>query len=323
MKRCLRERTERPPLAAKKGKAMKKRHLILAAGAAALLALSGCASGDSLGGSGRSGGSTDSNSITVGSANFSENVLLANIYAEALSDAGFSATVKPNIGSREVVIPALKDGSIDLVPEYSGALLSYLDPKSQVFSSEDVTAALQQALPKDLAMLTASPAEDKDTLVVTKETAKKHGLSAIGDLKSIASGMVLGGPPENKDRRAGVTGLKELYGLDFKEFKAVDLGGPLTIAGLKNGDLDVAFMFTTQSAISENGFVALEDPEHMALAENIVPVLRSDREDPKLVKALDTVSAALTTEKLIEMNAKIEIEKQDPQKVARAFVDSL
>ncbi|WP_416442719.1 ABC transporter substrate-binding protein [Leucobacter sp. HNU] len=302
---------------------MKKRHLILAAGAAALLALSGCASGDSLGGSGGSGGSKDSNSVTVGSANFSENVLLANIYAAALSDAGFTATVKPNIGSREVVIPALKDGSIDLVPEYSGALLSYLEPKSQVFSSEDVTAALKKALPKDLAMLTASPAEDKDTLVVTKATADTHGLTAIGDLKPVASGMVLGGPPENKDRRAGVTGLKELYGLGFTEFKAVDLGGPLTVAGLKNGDLDVAFMFTTQSAIAENGFVALEDPEHMALAENIVPVLRADRTDPKIEKALDRISAALTTEKLIEMNAKIEIEKQDPQKVARAFVDSL
>lgn len=302
---------------------MKKRHLILAAGAAALLALSGCASGDSLGGSGGSGGSKDSNSVTVGSANFSENVLLANIYAAALSDAGFTATVKPNIGSREVVIPALKDGSIDLVPEYSGALLSYLEPKSQVFSSEDVTAALKKALPKDLAMLTASPAEDKDTLVVTKATADTHGLTAIGDLKPVASGMVLGGPPENKDRRAGVTGLKELYGLGFTEFKAVDLGGPLTVAGLKNGDLDVAFMFTTQSAIAENGFVALEDPEHMALAENIVPVLRADRTDPKIEKALNRISAALTTEKLIEMNAKIEIEKQDPQKVARAFVDSL
>lgn len=302
---------------------MKKRHLILAAGAAALLALSGCASGDSLGGAGGSGGSKDSNSVTVGSANFSENVLLANIYAAALSDAGFTATVKPNIGSREVVIPALKDGSIDLVPEYSGALLSYLEPKSQVFSSEDVTAALKKALPKDLAMLTASPAEDKDTLVVTKATADTHGLTAIGDLKPVASGMVLGGPPENKDRRAGVTGLKELYGLGFTEFKAVDLGGPLTVAGLKNGDLDVAFMFTTQSAIAENGFVALEDPEHMALAENIVPVLRADRTDPKIEKALDRISAALTTEKLIEMNAKIEIEKQDPQKVARAFVDSL
>lgn len=302
---------------------MKKRHLILAAGAAALLALSGCASGDSLGGTGGSGGSKDSNSISVGSANFSENVLLANIYAAALSDAGFTATVKPNIGSREVVIPALKDGSIDLVPEYSGALLSYLEPKAQVFSSEDVTAALKKALPKDLAMLTASPAEDKDTLVVTKATADTHGLTAIGDLKPVASGMVLGGPPENKDRRAGVTGLKELYGLGFTEFKAVDLGGPLTVAGLKNGDLDVAFMFTTQSAIAENGFVALEDPEHMALAENIVPVLRADRTDPKIEKALDRISAALTTEKLIEMNAKIEIEKQDPQKVARAFVDSL
>ena len=178
-------------------------------------------------------------------------------------------------------------------------------------------------VPEGLTLLEAAEAEDKDTLVVTAETAKKYNLVSIADLKPVAGEMVLGGPPETKDRRAGVPGLKELYDVTFGEFKSVDLGGPLTVAGLNGGDIDVALMFTTQSAIAENGFVSLEDPEYMSLAENIIPVLRSDRTDPKIVEALNAVSAKLTTEDLIRMNREIEVDKKDPQKVARAYVDSL
>lgn len=294
--------------------------LFVAAAAAIAISLAGCASAGSFDG----GSSEDSGeAITVGSANFSENVLLAHIYAEALKDAGVEANVKPNIGSREVIVPALQDGSIDLVPEYSGALLAYLGGDDTAFSSEDVLAALEPVVPEGLTLLDAAEAEDKDTLVVTAETAKKHNLVSIADLKPVAGEMVLGGPPETKDRRAGVPGLKELYDVTFGEFKSVDLGGPLTVAGLNGGDIDVALMFTTQSAIAENNFVSLEDPEYMSLAENVIPLIRSDRNDPKVVDALNAVSAKLTTEDLIRMNREIEVDKKDPQKVARAYVDSL
>ena len=290
-------------------------------GAAALLALTGCASGSSLdGGGGESDG--DTQTINIGSANFSENVLLAHIYGEALSDAGFEVTVKPNIGSREVLIPALQDGSIDIVPEYSGALLAFLDKETEAFASDEVLSELESALPEDLSMLEASSAEDKDALVVTRATADEHDLTSIGDLKPLAGDMVLGGPPETKDRRAGIPGLESLYGITFGEFKSVDLGGPLTVAGLNNGDLDVALMFTTQPAIVENDFVVLEDPESMSLAENIVPVLRADRVDAEVEAALNAVSASLTTEALIEMNRAVEVDKEDPQKVAREWLDA-
>lgn len=298
-----------------------KKTLFVATAAAIAISLVGCASAGSL--DGNSSEASGSDAITVGSANFSENVLLAHIYAEALKDAGVEANVKPNIGSREVIVPALQDGSIDLVPEYSGALLAYLGGDDTAFSSEDVLAALNEVVPEGVTLLEAAEAEDKDTLVVTAETAKKYNLVSIADLKPVAGEMVLGGPPETKDRRAGVPGLKELYDVTFGEFKSVDLGGPLTVAGLNGGDIDVALMFTTQSAIAENGFVSLEDPEYMSLAENIIPVLRSDRTDPKIVDALNAVSAKLTTEDLIRMNREIEVDKKDPQKVARAYVDSL
>lgn len=297
-----------------------KKTILAAAAAAVALTLGGCASSGSLdGGSEESSGDT----ITIGSANFSENVLLAHIYAETLEDAGVATTVKPNIGSREVIIPALQDGSIDIVPEYSGALLAYLGGDETAFSSEDVLKALDAVVPEGTTLLEAASAEDKDTLVVTAETAEKYNLVSIGDLQPVAGELVLGGPPETKDRRAGVPGLKELYDVTFGEFKSVDLGGPLTVAGLNGGDIDVALMFTTQSAIAENNFVSLEDPEYMSLAENIIPIVRSDRADDTVTEALNAVSAKLTTEDLIRMNREIEVDKKDPQKVARAYVDSL
>lgn len=297
-----------------------KKTVLAAAAAAVALALGGCASSGSLdGGSEDAGG----DAITIGSANFSENVLLAHIYAEALKDAGVDATVKPNIGSREVIIPALQDGSIDIAPEYSGALLAYLGGDDTAFSSEDVLNALDAVVPEGTTLLEAAKAEDKDTLVVTAETAEKYNLVSIGDLQPVAGELVLGGPPETKDRRAGVPGLKELYDVTFGEFKSVDLGGPLTVAGLNGGDIDVALMFTTQSAIAENNFVTLEDPEYMSLAENIIPIVRSDRANGTVTETLNGVSAQLTTEDLIRMNREIEVDKKDPQKVARAYVDSL
>ncbi|UOR02174.1 glycine/betaine ABC transporter substrate-binding protein [Leucobacter allii] len=297
-----------------------KKKLVVAAGMAAVFALAGCSNSASLGGGGET---AESGSITVGSANFSENVLLAHIYAEALNDAGYDTTVKPNVGSREVLIPAIQDGSIDVVPEYSGALLAFLEGDPEAFSSEDVLEALQDVVPEGTELLDAAEAEDKDTLVVTAETAEKYDLTSIEDLQPVAGEMVLGGPPETKDRRAGIPGLKELYDVTFGEFKSVDLGGPLTIAGLTGGDIDVALMFTTQSAIDENGFVALEDPKYMSLAENVLPLIRADRNDDAVAEALNAVSAKLTTEDLIRMNREVEVDKKDPQKVAREYVDSI
>lgn len=302
---------------------MRTRTTAAAALASALLigSLAACSSPDALSGEG-SGSSNEA--LVIGSANFSENVILAHVYAAALNDAGIDTTVKPNIGSREVFVPALQDGSIDLLPEYSGALLAYLDSELQdVFASEEVYAALGERLPEGLAMLDKSEAEDKDTLVVTAETAKKYNLTSIGDLKPVAGELVLGGPPETKDRRVGLPGLKSLYDVVFGDFKSVDLGGPLTVGGLNNGDLDVGLMFTTQPAIAENGFVSLEDPNSMSLAENIVPIIREDRTSALVEETLNALSAKLTTEDLIQMNRDVEVEKLDPEKVARAYVDTL
>ncbi|WP_332602968.1 ABC transporter substrate-binding protein [Arthrobacter sp. S2(2024)] len=283
---------------------MKKYLTGFALAAATAIALSACG-GDpmsSTNNNSQAAGSTDS--IIVGSADFPESQLIAKIYAEALKSKGVQVTEKPSIGSREVTIPALKDGSIDLMPEYGGALLQYLDASTKAVTSDEVTKELSTKIPSGLTQLTASKAQDKDVLAVKKETADKYNLKSISDLQPAAKDLVLGGPPEWKTRINGVAGLKSVYNLDFKEFSALDAGGPLTLNALLSGQVQVADLFSTDPAIAANNLVALEDNKNLFLSENIVPVINQKKASDTVKGVLDRVSAALTTDDLIQMNGR-------------------
>ena len=293
--------------------------LLLATLAFAAAGLTACGGSDPL----ASDGGGDSGSITIGSANFPESELLMQMYAQALEAKGVKVTTKPNIGAREVYMKAFEDGSIDLLPEYNGALLSYLKPSGvpkSVTSPEAVYKELQGVLPDGSETLPQSAAEDKDTLTVTKATADKYHLTSIADLKPVADELTVGAGPEWKKRYQGLVGLKDLYGVTFKEFKPLDSGGPLTIAALKKGDIDVANVFSTDSNISENGWVTLTDPKNLYLAENVVPLIRTDAVTGDVKEALDGVSKALTTQNLTEALAKVQLDKQDPVTVAKDFL---
>ena len=284
---------------------MKKYLTGFALAAATAIALSACGGGDpmsSTNNNSQAAGSSDS--IIVGSADFPESQLIAKIYAEALKAKGVQVTEKPSIGSREVTIPALKDGSIDLMPEYGGALLQYLDPSTKAVTSDEVTKELSTKIPSGLTQLTASKAQDKDVLAVKKETADKYNLKSITDLQPAAKDLVLGGPPEWKTRINGVAGLKSVYNLDFKEFSALDAGGPLTLNALLSGQVQVADLFSTDPAIAANNLVALEDNKNLFLSENIVPVINQKKASDTVKTVLDKVSAALTTDDLIQMNGR-------------------
>jgi osmoprotectant transport system substrate-binding protein len=281
---------------------MKKYLTGITLAAVAALALTACG-GDPMSNSNTQAGSSDS--IIVGSADFPESQLIAKIYAEALKSKGVQVTEKPSIGSREVTIPALKDGSIDLMPEYGGALLQYLDSETKAVTSDEVTKELGTRIPAGLTQLTASKAQDKDVLAVKKETADQHNLKSISDLQPAAKELVLGGPPEWKTRINGVAGLKSVYGLEFKEFSALDAGGPLTLNALLSGQVQVADLFSTDPALATNNLVALEDDKNLFLSENIVPVINEKKSTATVKEVLDKVSAALTTEDLIEMNGRV------------------
>jgi osmoprotectant transport system substrate-binding protein len=261
-------------------------------------------------------------SVTVGSTNFSEQLILAQMYTAVLEKAGVKVETRLNLGAREVVFPALVKGDIDLLPEYNGSVLLFLDPKATQTTSEEVNAALQPLLDaKGLVALEASPAEDKDGWAVTKETADRYGLAKISDLKGKASQLVVGGPPELKTRAAGLPGLKKVYGIeDFKEFKALDAGGPLTTSALNKGDIDVGRVFTTQGAIADNGWVLLEEDKPLEPAQNIVPIGRKDAMTDQVKQALNAISAKITTQELTNLNKLVDVDKQDPEQVANDWL---
>jgi len=301
--------------------------VLIAAGLAAALTLSACGSSSdplatsSTASAAASGsGSASGGSIVIGSANFPESALIANIYAAALKAKGVDASTNLNIGSREIYLKALQDGSIDLVPEYSGVLLQYFDPTATAVSSDDVYTALVAKTPSGLKVLTKSAAEDKDAVVVTKATADANNLKSIADLAPVASTFVLGGPPEWATRPTGVPGLKEKYGLTFKEFKALDAGGPLTLGALTSDQIQAGNLFTTDPSIPANNLVVLEDPKNLFAAQNVLPLINAAKSNPQVQAALDAVSAKLDTATLTELLTKVQVDKEDSAQVAQEWV---
>ena len=284
---------------------MKKRTMLSALAATSVLALSACGGGggDPLSADGDNTGSSGSQ-VIVGSADFTESQLIGSIYSQALQAKGVDVKEQFNIGSREVYIAALKDGSIDLVPEYTGALLSYLDDKSTASTSQAVSTELATKLPAGISMLTPSPAEDKDVVAVTKATADKYKLKTISDLAPVAGELVLGGPPEWKTRFQGVVGLRDVYGLNFKEFVSLDAGGTLTMTALTNGQIQAGDLFSTDPGLKTNNLVALEDDKSLFAAENVVPLIKTAKQNDTITKTLNDVSAKLTTDDLISMLAE-------------------
>ena len=201
---------------------------VLALATAALLTLTACgggsdpmstADGDSTATGAETTGSGSDEAVVVGSANFSESILLAHIYAGALKNAGVNASTNTGIGSREIYLRALEDGSIDVIPEYTGALGFFYDPEFSETDPDAVYEAIQGLIPEDFAVLERSEAEDNDSIVVTQETADEYGLSAIGDLADVAGELSLGAPPEFETRPQGISGLQETYGVEFSSFR--------------------------------------------------------------------------------------------------------
>ncbi len=292
--------------------------------AASVPALAACSGGiTSLDGDEAAGADTGAGSsaggITIGTANFTENQILGFLYAAVLQAAGVKTTVRPNLGTREILIPALRGGDIDLLPEYQGALLHYLDPKAKATEEGEMQNALAITLPKGLQVLPYGMAEDSDAFAVTRETAAKYGLKSLGDLAKQNGKLVIGAAPEVKKRVVGVIGLKDEYGVEFKEFKSLDSSGPLVKGALKKGDVDVANLFTTDTDILAEGWVVLTDPKNLIPGQHVVPLVADRKADSTVRKALARLGAVLTTEQLTELNRQVDKDKKDPEDVANAW----
>ena len=290
--------------------------------AASVPALASCSSGvTSLDGQGSSsgGGGSSKGGLTIGTANFTENQVLGYLYAAVLQQAGVKVKVRPNLGTREIVIPALKAGDIDLLPEYQGALLNYLAPKDASAEPGTMQNALTLALPGGLQVLPYGQAADSDCFAVTRATARKYGLTSLADLAKQNGELVIGAAPEVKKRRVGAVGLKDVYGVEFKEFKSLDSDGPLVKGALKKGDVDVANLFTTDTDIAANGWVVLTDPRNLIPSQHIVPLIADRKADDTVRKALARLGNVLTTEQLTQLNSQVDNDKKDPEDVADAY----
>lgn len=277
---------------------------LIAAGALLVggsLLLAGCSSSTSLGGG---SGASAKTSIKVGSAAFPENVILGNIYGQALAANGFTVTYDLSIGQRAAYIPALEKGEVNLIPEYSGSILDFLSKSATANSPSDVNAALAKALPKGLTALTPSTAADSDSLNVTQAYASKNSLTTIADLSKLKS-FTLAANPEFQTRPDGIAGLKSVYGLNNITFKSInDSGGPATLKALLNGDVDVADIYSTTPSILASNLVTLQDPKSLFASQEVVPIVSSSKVSAKLKAVLNKVSAALTTKDLLEFNTE-------------------
>src|ERR1700761_5567349 len=269
----------------------------------AMCVAAACRNSDPLGAETRS-----PKSIVVGSGDFPESEIVAEIYAEALQANGFEVGRRMGIGSRETYIPALKDHSIDLVPEYIGNLLLYFAPDSTATMLDAVELELYQRLPGDLSILTPSPASDTDTVSVTNATAAAWHLKTIADLAAHSSEVRFAAPSSFLTRPEGLPGLRQKYSLDISSgnFVAVnDGGGAVTVRLLMDQKVTAANVFSTSPAIWDHHLVALEDPEHLFLAGNIVPLVNSQKKSDRLKEVLDAVSAKLTTPDVAALNAAV------------------
>jgi osmoprotectant transport system substrate-binding protein len=286
---------------------------------AAVCLLASCSSSDPLGTEIRS-----LRSIVVGSGDFPESQIMAEIYAQALQANGFDVGRRLGIGSRETYIPALKDHSVDLVPEYIGNLLQYFEPKSTATMLDAVELELYKRLPGDLSVLTPSAASDTDTVTVTGQTAAAWHLKTIGDLAAHSSDVKFGAPSDFQARPSGLPGLKQKYGLTISpgNYLAIeDGGGAVTVRALVEGKVNAANIFSTSPAIPQDHLVVLEDPEHNFLAGNIVPLVNSQKKSDRLKDVLDAVSAKLTSAGVAALNAAVAGNSGvDPGQVARNWI---
>ena len=287
---------------------------------ALLLLLSACQTG----GERRTGSDEDLPTITVGvSSAFAENQIVAEMYAQVLEAAGYTVERQMSIDSREVSQPALENGEIHVKPEYLATLLLYYNKDAT--NTTDAAQAAEQLegllAEKGVELLDYSEAVDTNAIVVTKSKADSRKLTKVSDLQPVAGELIFGGPPECPERPFCIPGLRDTYGLEFKEFKPLDVGGPLTVAALEGGEIDVALLFSTSGAIAKKGFVLLEDDKNLQAADNIAPVVNAEVITDEIRELLNKVTAALTTANITELNARVEVDNEDPADVAKGFLE--
>ncbi len=259
--------------------------------------------------------------ITIGSAPFTESVLLAQIYSQGLEAKGYETELKLRLGQRPAYFPELVKGNIDFFPEYIGSLVSYKTQEKVTASSntDEALTQLKDALDEELVALEPSEAQDKDGIVANKQTADQYSLQKVSDLQPVASNLIFGAPENCPGRRPCLGGLEDVYDIHFKEFRPINPEGPQTVDLLKANEIQVANIFTTNPQIAVNGFVLLDDDKGISGSENITPIVTKEIVDDlgeKFEADVNAISAKFTTAGLTELIKRVEVDQEDAEDVA-------
>ena len=287
---------------------------VLVAAAVLLLGIPAC--------SGGTPESSDSDAtIRFASYDFTENQILAEVYAEGVRRAGLPVSIQEAVGTREVVQPALQQGVLDVVVDYLGTAVAFTDADApaQDRTPEELGTALAEALDdRGVSVLDAAEAEDQNGFSVTTAFGAENGVGRLSDLAPLAPGLVFGGPPECPERPFCLKGLEEVYGLHFGEVRSMPSRGA-TVEALVSGEIDVGLLETTDARLSVAPVMLLVDDRGLQPHENVVPLVRTDvleRWGDDLLDALDEVSARLVTADLVSLNAAVELDGLTPAQAA-------
>jgi osmoprotectant transport system substrate-binding protein len=263
--------------------------------------------------------------LTIAGFKFSEGSVLAELYGQALQHAGYNVKFDLNLGTREVVSPAIKAGQVDLYIGYAATDLEFYNGgagEAGGDAQENANKLNVHINSLGLEALTPSAAQDQNAFAVTKATADKYNLKTLSDLAAVSNQLVMGAGPECQTRPFCLPGLERVYGIKFKSFKTLDTDGPLTRAALANGDIQVGLVFSSDADLNSLGLVVLDDDKHLQSADNVTPIIRKDKATDDVVNVLNAISAKLTTQDLIALNAQVQLQHMDPDAVTRAWLQS-
>lgn len=262
----------------------------------------------------------DSAELVVGSQQYYSNTIIAEIYAQVLEHEGHEVQREFEIGQREVYIPELESGAIDVFPEYTGNLAAYIDPDTDSGDPDSVHAALVDVLPEGLEALDYAAATDQDSYVVTAEFAEENNLTTVADLDDVDEDLSIAANSEFETRPYGIGGLADTYGVELTLVPVEDSGGPLTLGALLDGDVEVANIYSADPAIEDNDLVILEDTASLVLPQNVVPVV-SENVDDQARDAINEVQSVLDQQALLDINAYSQSTQDSPADVAQWWLD--
>jgi osmoprotectant transport system substrate-binding protein len=269
--------------------------------------------------------SASKGNLTIAGFNFSEGSVLAELYGQALQHAGYTVKFDLNLGTREVVAPAIQSGQVDLYIGYAATDLEFYNKGAgeATGDAQETTNKLNVHIqPMGMVALTPSAAVDQNAFAVTKATADKYNLKTLSDLAAVSNQLVMGAGPECQTRPFCLPGLDRVYGIKFKSFKTLDTDGPLTRAAFANNSIQVGLVFSSDADLNSLGLVVLQDDKHLENADNVVPIIRQGKATDDVKNILNAISAKLTTQDLIGLNSQVQLQHVDADAATKAWLQS-